>query len=294
MNDAHEHGPTQAASDDSPVVAARARRRLFAVLMLGPFGMMLGKLGILPTSAAFNAWFSLADIPEHMQGHVEYIMFVPLGAVVVSFFRLTLGVPVLSLFRPILVAIAFRIIGIPLGLTFLAVVLGVVILMRPLLKGAHYYSRVPVQLSVAAIFLLVPLVAAKWWHEDWLRSLAYFPVISLCLICEGFTTKLDRNGLAEAAWPTANTILIGTIISLVTRIPGALHLLLGYPELLVAQAGVVLLIGEYLHFELLQGKNPFAMNRPLADALRRTRLLIVSGAARGGAAESTEGGGQLI
>jgi hypothetical protein len=192
-----------------------------------------------------------------MHGHVEYIMFVPLSAVVVSFFRLCLGLPVLSLFRPILVAIAFRVIGIPMGLTFLALVLGTLILMRPLLKGAHYYSRVPIQLSLVAIFLILPLIAGRLWPEEWLRHLAYFPIISLCLICEAFTKMLDEKGLAEAAWPTASTILIGMIISLIAGIPGAMHLLLRFPELLLAQTGVVLVIGEYLKYELLKGKNPF-------------------------------------
>jgi hypothetical protein len=190
-----------------------------------------------------------------MHGHVEFILFVPLSAVVVSFFRLTLGVPVLSLFRPILVAVAFRTIGIPLGLAFLALVLGAVFLMRPLLRGAHYYSRVPVQLSVVAIFLVVPLFLGKFWHEDSLRQLAYFPVISLCLIGESFTKTLDRKGPAAAIWPTVNTVLIGMLISAVAGIPGALHLLLRFPELLILQPGVVLLIGEFLRFELLKGRS---------------------------------------
>jgi 7 transmembrane helices usually fused to an inactive transglutaminase len=248
-------------TNENPASLARARRWMFLVLLVIPCGIMLGKLSVFPTASAFSAWFSLTDLPKHIQPHVEYIIFVPLSAVVVSFFRLTLGVPVLSLFRPILVAIAFRIIGIPLGLAFLAVVLGTVLLLRPLLKGAHYYARVPLQLSLVAIFLVLPLIAGKWWHEDWLRHLAYFPIISLCLICEAFTKSLDRKGLAEAAWPTLNTILIGMIISLVASIHGALHLLLRFPELLVAQAGLVLLIGEYLHFEILKGKNLLVRQR---------------------------------
>src|SRR5262249_3012549 len=196
-----------------------------------------GKLAPFPASAAVNKWFSLSDIPKRMHGHVEYIIFVPLSAVIVSFCRLTLGIPVLSLFRPILVAIAFEIIGIPLGLAFLPVCLGIVVVMRPLLKGAHYYSRVPVQLSLVAMFLVLPLIAGKWWPGKWLQTLAYFPIISLCLICESFTKKLDRKGLAGAAWPTFNTIVIGIFISLVANIPGILPLLVRFPELLVPHAG---------------------------------------------------------
>jgi 7 transmembrane helices usually fused to an inactive transglutaminase len=242
-------------SAEGPAASVRARRWLFAVLFVVPLSLMLGKLPIFPTAPLFNAWFSLVDIPAHMHGHVEFILFVPLSAVVVSFFRLTLGVPVLSLFRPILVAVAFRTIGIPLGLAFLAVVLGAVFLMRPLLRGAHYYSRVPVLLSVVAVFLVVPLFLGRFWHEEWLRQLAYFPVISLCLIGESFTKTLDRKGPAAAVWPTLNTVLIGMLISVAAGIHGALHLLLRFPELLILQPGVVLLIGEFLHLELLKGRS---------------------------------------
>lgn len=273
MRFVHERQLSQIGARAASPRRARARRWLFAVFLLAPLGIMLGKLHILPAPAALETWFSLADIPRHMQGHVEDVMYVPLGAVVVAFFRLALGIRVLSLFRPILVAIAFRFVGIPIGLAFLLLVLGVTVLVRPLLKGAHYYSRVPAQLSIAAICLVLPLVAGRWWHEEWLQRLAYFPVISLCLICEGFAKKLSRRGLAAAIWPTVSTILIGIIISLVARIPGALPLLLRFPELLVAQVGVVLLIGECLRFELLKGKNPLALRHALAGARHEEPLV---------------------
>jgi len=255
-----------------------SRRWLFAVFLVAPLITILAKLGIVPAPVGLDTWFTLADLPERMQGHVEFIMYVPLGAVVVAFFRLTLGMPVLGLFRPILLAIALRIIGIPIGLAFLTLVLGVTVLMLPLLKGAHYYSRVPVQLSIAANFLLLPLIAGRWWHDEWLQRLAHFPIIPLALICEGFTKTLDDKGFAEAAWPTANTILLGILISQVTRIPGAMHLLLRFPEVLVAQVGVVLVIGEYLHFEFLKDTNPFATRRPPAE-IRKDELVPQSASA---------------
>jgi uncharacterized protein with transglutaminase domain len=132
------------AETETQIEKTQKPRWLFVILLLVPLAMILGKLPMFPTSAAFSSWFSLTDVPRPMQKHIEYIMFVPLGAVVVSFCRLTLGMPVLSLFRPILTAIALRMMGIPMGLAFLAAVLGTLVLMRPLLKGTHYYARVPV------------------------------------------------------------------------------------------------------------------------------------------------------
>ena len=248
---------------------------LFAILLLLPVLVMIGKYPLFPTSAAFTSWFSLADLPKHVQPHVEYMLFVPLSAVVVAFFRLTLGIPVLSLFRPILTAIAFRVMGVPTGLLFLALVLGTIVVMRPLLKGRHYYARVPVLLSIVASFMVVPLMLARYSHGLWLQHLAYFPLISLALICEAFTKTLDEKGLAEAAWPTLNTVLVGMVINWIATFHGTLHLLLRFPELLFLQIGAVFLIERYMHFEVFGGKNPFLINR--AELVDESRQLAAAG-----------------
>jgi hypothetical protein len=246
------------------------RAWLFVILLLLPALVMAGKYPLFPTSAAFTSWFSLADLPKHVQAHAEYMLFVPLSAVVVAFFRLTLGIPVLSLFRPILTATAFRMMGVPAGLLFLTLVLGAIVVMRPLLKGRHYYARVPVLLSIVSSFMVVPLMLARSWHDSSLQHLAYFPLISLALICEAFTKTLDEKGLAEAAWPTLNTVIVGMVINWIATFHGTLHLLLRFPELLVLQIGVVLLIEKYMHFELLEGKNPFLSKRvELVDESRQ-------------------------
>src|SRR5271165_6250784 len=206
-------------------------RGIFAILLLLPVLVMAGKYPLFPTSAAFTSWFSLADLPKHVQTHAEYILFVPLSAVIVAFFRLSLGIPVLSLFRPILTAIAFRMMGVPTGLLFLGLVVGTIVVMRPLLKGKHYYARVPVLLSIVAGFMVVPLMLERYSHDLWWQHLAYFPLISLALICEAFTKTLDEKGLAEAAWPTLNTIIVGMVINWIATFHGTLHLLLRFPEM---------------------------------------------------------------
>ena len=258
----------------------RGVRWLFAILLLLPLLVMAGKYPMFPTSAAFTSWFSLADLPKHVQTHAEYMLFVPLSAVIVAFFRLTLGIPVLSLFRPILTAIAFRVMGAPTGLVFLALVLGTIVVMRPLLKGRHYYARVPVLLSIVASFMVVPLMLARYSHGAWLEHLGYFPLISLALICEAFTKTLDEKGLAEAAWPTLNTVIVGMVINSIATFRGTLHLLLRFPELLFLQIGVVLLVERYMHFEIFEGKNPFLVNR--AELLDESRQLAAAGLVLGG------------
>jgi hypothetical protein len=120
-------------------------------------------------------------------------------------------------------------------------------------------------LSLAAACVLVPLMLGKWWHAQTLRHLAYFPVINLALVCEAFTKILNDKGLRAAMWPTVNAVLAAIVIALLAGIPGAMHLLLSYPEVLILQAGVVLAIGKYLDLHLFADRNPFMPKPAAAD-----------------------------
>jgi hypothetical protein len=238
---------------------------LLVALVAAPLLVALGKLPFLPTAPWLERAFTLADLSPRLQHHAEHMMFVPLSALVVCFFRLTLGVPVLSLFRPILTAVAFRVIGIPLGLAVLAVAMAGVVLVKPLLRRSHYYVRVPLVLSLAAAGLVVPLALDRWLHLEALREIAYFPLINLALMCEGFTKILNDKGLRAALWPTTGAVVSAVVIALLAAIPGALRLTLRFPEVLVLQAGLVLAIGRHLDLQLLAGWNPF-LPRPTPQA----------------------------
>jgi len=253
-------------TNDLDVKPAEKPKWLMLALFLLPLMIMAGKLPIFPASTTFTNLFSVPDLPDRLHRHVEYIIFVPLSALVVAFFRLTLGIQVLGFFRPILLAIAFRIMGLPLGVAFLVVVLAGIALLRPLLRNAPYYARVPMILSLVAAFVLIPVIAGRWWQADWLNHLAYFPVIALGLACEGFVKILDAKGMREAAWRVVTTILVGVVIAAVVKIPGMIAIFFRFPELLIVQAGLILVISEYLDFQCFEGKNPFAARPPAAEA----------------------------
>ena len=237
---------------------------LVALLML-PLAVAAAKLPLLPTSAVFAGFFSLADLSPHLHKAAENVLFVPLGAVVVVFFRLTLGLRVLGLFRPILMAMAFDFVGIPISLIFLLLVLVIIVAVRSLLTTDHNYSRVGILLSLASALLFAPLMAGDWWHIGWLRDIVFFPVIALCLTCESFAKVLDQEGIGEAAWRTVVTVLAAAVIVGFIKLPGVVDMFLRFPELLLAQAGCILLINKYLDLRLFEGINPLAATLAGAD-----------------------------
>jgi hypothetical protein len=241
---------------------------LLIVLFAVPLAILLGKLPGAPTAAAFTRLFTLAHLPARLHAHLQYLVFVPLSAIVVVLFRVTLGIPVFGLFRPILLGIAFRITGLGLGVVFLAAVMAVIVLIRPVLRVArlHSYARQSVTLSVVVLLMLATVAGAAETHMSALLRVARFPVISLCLISEHFAKALDEKGLRNAAWRGSMTVAAGISICLIAEIPGLMRLLLRFPELLMAQIGCVVAVGEFLNLRLAQRR--FSTPKTSPPALR--------------------------
>jgi hypothetical protein len=241
---------------------------LMLLLLVVPAAIVLAKLSLFPASALFTQIFTLEDLPSlQLRKLVENILFVPLGALVVVLFHTVLGMRVLGLFRPILLALAFSLTGILAGLAFLLPVLALAALTRPLLRHASgYYPRVGVLLCLVAALLLVPVILGKWWHIEQLLAISSFPIIALCLSCESFARIASNNGLPEAIWRTVTSVAAALIILALTRIPGLMHLFFRFPELLLAQAGGILLINRHLALRLFKGKNPLRGRRAIRPA----------------------------
>ena len=235
---------------------------LVALLFIVPLAIMMGKCPIFPTSQLLTKWFSLAATPANVHHNARHILFVPLGAVLVVFFRLTLGIRVLGPFRSILLAVAFQVTGVLLGLIFLAAIMAVILSVRPLLRFFRmpYFGRVSVILSVVAVVMILGLLVSARLGAESLYYVASLPIVVLCLMGEGLAKTLTREGPRSALWRGAMTALLAVVIALLTEVPGFRAFLLSYPELLVLQVGGIVFIAKVLNLRLLESMNPRVRN----------------------------------
>lgn len=241
-------------------------RQGFIVLAFAlPAALMVSRIAHLPGADLLDGLLTFKQVPHHLRSHVEEILFVPLSAIVVSLFRLTLGLRVLGPFRPILIAVGFRAVGVIAGLVFLIVALAVITLVRPFIQRSHAFTRLSVLLSMVAILMLVPVLAGHWLGDGALGRLAYFPLIALCLTCESFATAMEKEGAKPAFLRTASTVAAALAIIAVSRIPGFLVLPLRFPELLIAQIGSVVLIEKHLNLRLLVNPRIVRAPRPATE-----------------------------
>jgi D-alanine-D-alanine ligase len=237
---------------------ARGHEWTLVVLVVLATAVTVGRMAWAPTAEALGRFASLTSLPPSMLDRVGYLLFVPVGALVVVLVRLTLGIRLLGPFRSILLAIAFQITGVTLGLIFLAAVIAAIVLLRPHLKqmGLPYFGRVSVILGTVSGLMICAVLAASWLGLESLQRVAYFPVVVLCLAGDGFAIKLNHEGLASALWRGATTAGVAVLITGISNITGVDRFLLSYPELVIHLVVWMILVSEHFDLRLLAWLNP--------------------------------------
>jgi hypothetical protein len=97
---------------------------LLVALLVLPLAISLGK--VLFAESIFSSFLWDGELPALLREAVETMLVIPLGAGVVVFFRFTLGIEVPGVLCPIVMAMAFNVVGIPPGLAFVLVLLAIV------------------------------------------------------------------------------------------------------------------------------------------------------------------------
>jgi hypothetical protein len=239
----------------------RGHKIILALVLALPLLVTLGKWSFMPTSEYLNRVVSLGDLgtwSQHMENRLLYILTVPMGAIFVVFVRLTLGIRLLGPFRSILLALSFGITGIVMGIVFMTIVIATVACIRPALKAIQlpYFARMSIILSVVAVFLIAAVLLSDAMEVKQLKNVAFFPIFVLSLVADAFSRILTQEGWGSALWRTSMTVMVGILLTWLFMIPGVKQLLLRYPETLITQIGIIVLIAEYLDLRLLQRLNP--------------------------------------
>jgi len=226
-----------------------------------------GLNGVRTLGDTLNHWLSLNAVPSDQRDHVLYLLFLPTCAMLVALTRMTLGIRVLG-FRSILIAVGFHQAGIVAGLVLIAVVVTVVVLVRPHLSRMKlpYFGRVPVILCLVATTMVVAVLLEPWVHWGVSWGVLYFPVIVLGMLSEGIANTLDRHNALIAAWRAFATIVLGFLLFLLVSFDPVRELMLQFPELVVPQIIAIVMIAEFLDLRLLDH-----WDRAIAEAGRSAR-----------------------
>jgi uncharacterized membrane protein len=243
------------------VVSDRPSRRSLWIpiaLIVVVAGTLLLRNSRLPVSEVLESYVTLRHLPDETQTQTYQVLAVPVAALVVVFFRLTLGLRMLGPFRPILIAVAFQAVGVLVGVGFMITVTAVTLVLRPRLKQGWlpYYGRLAIMLCVVVLLEIVLVMTGGAMDWSWADRTVFFPIVVLTLTTDGFARMLNNEGIAAAVWCATTTLLAALVSKTLTEVTAVRSALIGFPETLLLIIAFIMLISTHFDRKYLAAWNP--------------------------------------
>jgi hypothetical protein len=203
---------------------------------------------------AFFRRISFHMLPPAEQQLVEFLLLLPVAALIICIFRNLIGLNSFGTFAPALVGLAFRQAASLPGILVFAGILIVGWLMRRILDRYHLLQvpRIALMLTLLVSTLIALVVIANHFDLPPTRYISLFPLIILTGMVERFWTLEAEDGLVNSFRTLLNTLLISGVIAVVLGRPVVARTLFCFPELLGVVMAAQLLVGRYTGYRLLE------------------------------------------
>ncbi|HJZ53852.1 MAG TPA: 7TM domain-containing protein [Gemmataceae bacterium] len=204
---------------------------------------------------AFWRVTSFAGLPPAEQLLVRFLCLLPLAALVVSVFRVVIGVRTFGVFSPALLGLIFRDLkALPWGLGIFTATVLVGWLFRRVLDRFHLLliPRAAVLLTLVIGFLLAVVVAASRVGVTVTGYVALFPLIILTHMVERFWTVEAEDGTRASFRTLLGTVFVATTVALVLSPEAVGRWMFRFPETLGVVVAALLLLGRYSGYRVTE------------------------------------------
>ena len=241
------------------VIGAKRSRITFAIISQTRPSLTLATSGAQGMEAPS---LSLYSLPVQEQNMFKLIMLLPVGALVVVVLRTLVGLKTSGTFMPVLIALAFLQTQLIPGVISFLMVIAVGLFIRSYLSTLNLLlvARIAtLVIVVVAIMSIVSVLSYRLGLEAGL-SITFFPMIILAWTIERMSILWEEDGPKEVLVQGSGSLLVAVTAFLVMDQPLTRHLAFNFPELHLIVLAMILLLGRYTGYRLLELRRFATMN----------------------------------
>ncbi len=197
---------------------------------------------------------SLYSLPIAEQGMFKLIMLLPVGALVVVFMRIMVGVRTSGTFMPVLIALAFLQTDLLPGLASFILVVAIGLLIRSYLSSLNLLLVARIATLVILVIGIISVFSVVSYQLGLIGGLTitFFPMIILAWTIERMSIIWEEEGPKEVLIQGGGSLLVATLAFMLMDLPIVRHLAFNFPELHLAILALVMIIGRYTGYRLLE------------------------------------------
>ena len=233
------------------VIGGKRSRVSFAIISQTRPSLTLATAGAQGMDAPT---LSLYSLPVEEQNMFKLIMLLPVGALVVVVLRTLVGLKTSGTFMPVLIALAFLQTQLVPGVISFLMVIAIGLFIRSYLSTLNLLlvARIAtLVIIVVAIMSIVSVLSYRLGLEAGL-SITFFPMIILAWTIERMSILWEEDGPKEVLVQGSGSLFVAVTAFLVMDQPLTRHLAFNFPELHLVVLAVILMLGRYTGYRLLE------------------------------------------
>lgn len=210
-------------------------------------------LGVSPDNRIWSV-FDLTRLPLGMQEVIAAILLLPIGALVTAILRNIVGIQILGVFTPTLIALSFVQADWRTGTAVFFVVLGVGMAARLILNKFKLLmvARLGVILTLVILCMVAAVSILDYLGLTPSASAVLLPMVILTMMIERFNVTVEEDGYRQALTVFVGTLAVALCCLFILRIDAIGRLVLDFPEIHCFNIAALLLIGRYSGYRLTE------------------------------------------
>ena len=191
-------------------------------------------------------------LPIEEQSMFKLLLLLPLGAAVVVFMRVIIGLKTSGTFMPVLIALAFLQTSLVAGLISFVLVVAAGLALRSYLSRLNLLlvSRIAT-LIVLVIFMIsaFSIIGYQLGYSTGM-TITFFPMIIIAWTIERMSILWEEDGPSEVLRQGGGSLLVAVFAYLLMQTPIFVHLTFNFPELNLVLLASILAMGQYTGYKL--------------------------------------------
>lgn len=200
--------------------------------------------------------FSIHSLPLEEQAMFKTIMLIPIGALIVVFIRVLIGIKTSGTFMPVLIAVAFVQTQLLPGIIGFLLIVGIGLVIRGYLSRLNLLLVSRISAVIIAVILIISVFTIVSFNIGLTQGLTitFFPMIILSWTIERMSILWEEEGAKEVFLQGGGSLLTAVLIYLAMTNSYVQHITFNFIGTQFLILACILLLGNYTGYRLLELK----------------------------------------
>ncbi|MCP4212585.1 MAG: inactive transglutaminase family protein [Halieaceae bacterium] len=191
-------------------------------------------------------------LPIEEQSMFKLLLLLPLGAAVVVFMRVIIGLQTSGTFMPVLIALAFLQTSLVAGLVSFVLIVAAGLALRSYLSRLNLLLVARIATLIVLVVFLISAFSIIGYQLGFSTgmTITFFPMIIIAWTIERMSILWEEDGSSEVIKQGGGSLLVAVFAYLLMENPLLVHLSFNFPELNLVLLASILAMGQYTGYKL--------------------------------------------